>query len=229
MLKNELKDIFTKLYKNIVIILLVATASVVLSVGYVTMYSPAAYVVKGEVLVHNGHLGNFAQTSDGVMGKNFIGTCERLFNSQAFFIHLQKNFLGDRNYSVEELDDMINVKAEGKHSLFMKLSVVCDDPEEASYIAENCIYALGNYSRRVTSSVVVDQVQLDEEASLQKPAIIVLIIISLISGALVGSLLVLFFEIFNRKVKNAADYEAKYQVRLLGVVPNFEANKKEGK
>lgn len=229
MLKKKIKDIFATLYKNIVIILLVATAAVVLSVGYVTLYSSASFVARGEMLVHNGHLGNSIQTVDGVKGKNFIGTCEKLFNSQAFFTHFQQNFLSDRSYTLEELDDMIEVKAEGKNSVFMTITVVCDEPDEARYLAETGIFALTDYSRFITSSLVVNQIYLDEEAVPLKPDIPLLVIASLLIGALVGSLLVLFFEAFNRKVKSAADYTAKYPVRLLGVVPDFEANKKEGK
>ena len=55
--------------------------------------------------------------------------------------------------------------------------------------------------------------------------ITLIVIISLIAGALLGILATVILSLSNRRLKGSADFKARYSVKVLGVVPNFEAER----
>ena len=50
---SKIKELLFLIRKNIVIVFLVASLSVVLSVGYITVFSEPTYTATSKVLVHN--------------------------------------------------------------------------------------------------------------------------------------------------------------------------------
>lgn len=224
MIRAKLKKLLETLYKNIVIILLTATVCVILSIGYTVTNTEPFYSARGKVLVHNGSLGEIA-TADSKI--SLVETCEEIFNSQSMIKYFKEYHLDDSRYTVSELDEIIEVSAEGKNSLVLNITVTCDDPDKALYIIESFIIALPDYSRFVSSELMVNELYVDEEATLNKPDMIAIIIVSLLAGAVLASVAVILRDALNRKIRSAEDYKAKFSAPILGVVPNFETKGKE--
>ncbi len=221
MLKSKIAGMFLLLYKNIVLILLVATVCVVLSVGYTTFNQKAAYVAEAEIVVHNGDLGNTALGS-GENALSFIPTVERIFNSRSVFEHFKLRFMADSSYTTEEFSDMIKVKAEGKNSLFMTVTVTADTADEALKLANAFCSCLDDFIHSVAHSISLTVISAPAEAELLRANIPTLAVSGFLSGAVITSLLVLLFGGRRRSIHNAADYKSKYSLPLIGSVPDFE-------
>ena len=222
MLRKKLAEAFRLLYKNIVTILLVATVFVVLVVGYSTFNQKAVYTAEAEIIVHNGDLGNVALGS-GENATSFIPSVEKLFNSTSVFEHFKGQFMQESAYTPDDLASMIKVKANGKNSIFMTVTVTAETSDEAVRMLSDFTSCLGDYIHFVANSINIAVVNTETEASLLRADIPVLVAVSFIGGAVVAALFVLIFGGGSRRLQGVADYKANYSLPVIGTVPDFES------
>ena len=222
---SKLHRLFSFLYKNIFTILLVATISVVLSVGYITVYSAPSYIATTKVLIHNGNLNEINATENIETEISARDTLLEILNSNDIYIYLKSSVFSDSRYSAEELNDIVTVTSEGKNSLVYYVTATAENPDDALLIAKeysNMMYSyLSSYSQRAAVNVLY----VDSTAMKNIPDITFIIIISLLVGALLGVIITIIISLSNRRLKDAADFSAKYSVKVLGVVPNFESER----
>lgn len=219
---SKLNNLFKIIHKNIFIILLVATLSVVLSVGYITIYTSPTYSATAKVLVHNGNL-NEINAANGIdTNISATDTCLEIFNCPDIFAFLKSSTMAEFPYTEEELRQMIKVTAEGNKSLIFYVTATCDNPDDAVFLAKNYSNMMYSYISQFVRSAVVSPLDIDTEATPNSPDITLTVILSLLSGALLGTVGSVVFTLSNRKLKNQSDFKARYSVKVLGVVPNFE-------
>lgn len=209
--------------------MLAATCCVVLTVGYTTMNAVPSYTVHSEVIVHNGSLSDIMSYGPAETNISLIDTCLEIFNSQSAFVHMKEVFLTDQNYTVEQLDEMIEVTSKAKDSLVLYVTVTCDNPDDALYLSEMFLATMPDYAQNISGSLAVNQLMLGSEAKRDRPDVFSIVLLSTLTGAVVSSLLVILFGAVNRKINGADDYKSHYSAPLLGVVPDFGKNNKGGK
>lgn len=219
---SKFKRIYKTIQKNIFVVLLVATISVVLSVGYVTIYTSPTYSATAKVLVHNGNL-NEINAENGVETKiSATDTCLEIFNSPDIFAFLKSSVLSDITYTAEELQNMVKVTAEGKGSLVFYVTSTCDNPEDAVRITRDYSNMMYSYITQFVMSASVNPLYIDTVATPNTPDVALTVILSLLAGALLGSVATVVLSFSNRRLKNANDFKSRYSVKVLGVVPDFE-------
>lgn len=219
---SKFKQICKTIQKNIFVVLLVATISVVLSVGYVTIYTSPTYSATAKVLVHNGNL-NEINAENGVETKiSATDTCLEIFNSPDIFAFLKSNVMSELPYTSEQLNDIIKVTAEGDDSLVFYVTSICDNPEDAVKITRDYSNMMYSYIAQFVNRAFVNPLYIDTVATPIKPDVTLTVILSLLAGALLGAVGTIVLSHSNRRLKNANDFKSRYSVKILGVVPNFE-------
>ena len=128
---SKFNEILKNIRKNLFIVLLVTAISVVLSVGYVTVYSTPSYSATAKVLVHNGNL-NEINAAEGVETNiSAVETCLEIFNCPDIFLFLKNTVMAEHTYTAEDLGNIVKVTAEGKSSLIFYVTATCDNPDDA--------------------------------------------------------------------------------------------------
>ena len=227
MIKKFFKNLCTTLYKNSVIIMVVATLCVVLSVGYTTMYAKVTYTAKAEVLLHSHALSDTPLNAMVQPEISPVDTALEVFNSKGMFTFLTETELSEKKYSLEELDEMIEVTRKDKNSLVLIVTVTCDDDDEAVELAKVFSSSMQRYIIGFTSEFFADVLSVDEDAVMNKPSIALTVIAALIVGALLGSVTVVILDKFNQRLRGVSDYRARYSATLLGTVPDFSVKKED--
>ncbi len=219
---SKLNKMFKTIQKNIFIVLLVAAISVVLSVGYITIYMSPTYSATAKVLVHNGNL-NEINAENGVETKiSATDTCLEIFNSPDIFAFLKSNIMSELPYTSEQLNDIVKVTAEGDDSLVFYVTSTCDNPEDAVRITRDYSNMMYSYIAQFVISASINPLYIDTLATQNTPDITLTVILSLLAGALLGAVGAVVLSLSNRRLKNANDFKSRYSVKILGVVPNFE-------
>lgn len=225
---TKIKPIFELLFKNIVIILLAAVVCVVLSVGYVTMYSEPTYSATAKVLVHNGNLNEINANENYETKISANETCLEIFNSEDMFVFLLNSTFSDTEYTVAELQSMIKVTAEGENSLVYYVTATSDNPEEAVSLIVRYSGMMYSYISQFVNRASVITLYKDSTASPVRTNVILIVLVGFVAGILLSSAAVIVLSLSNRHLKNAKDYKSRYSLRLLGVVPDFDS-KERGK
>lgn len=227
MFKKSLKNLFATLYKNSVIIMIVATLCVVLSVGYTTMHAKVVYTAKAEVLLHSTSLTDIPA---GMMVKSdvsVVDTALEIFNSKDMFTFMIENEIVGKSYNAEELDEMIEVTKKSKKSLVLIVTVTCDNEDEATELAKAYTSAMPGYFSGFAVDFYINTLSVDEDAVMNKPSVALAVITGLVVGALLGAIAVIVLDKFNQRLRGVSDYRAKYSATLLGTVPDFSVKKED--
>ncbi len=227
MIKKFFKNLFLTLYKNSVVIMIIATLCVILSVGYTTMYAEVTYTARAEMLLHTVSLSEIPQYTMAKSDISVVDTSLEIFNSKSMFTFLTEAELADKNYTADELDEMIEVTRKNKKSLVLIVTVTCGDEDEAVELAEAYSKSMQRYFGNFTSDFFVDKLSVDEDAVINNPNVALTVVTSLIIGALLGSVAVLVLNKFNQRLRGVADYRARYSATLLGTVPDFSVKKED--
>lgn len=219
---SKTKQLFNVLYKNILVILVVAVAAVILTVGYITVCSDSSYSATAKVLVHNGNLNEINATSGIETKISATDTCLEIFNSQDIFVYFKNTALSGSDYSAEDYSKMITVTAEGEKSLVFEVTVTCDNPEDALMITQKFVGIMYPYISQYVGRASVNIIYIDSVASAAHTDVIPAVVLSFLAGAILASAVIIMLAASNRRLKNAEDFKTRYSVKLLGAVPDFE-------
>ena len=125
-------------------------------------------------------------------------------------------------YTADDLASMIKVKAEGKNSIFMTVTVTAETGDEATTILNNFTTSLGDYVHFVSNSISVAVVNTKTEATLRRADVPLIAAGGFIGGGLLAALFVLIFGGKNRRIHSLSDYKSGYSLPVIGTVPDFE-------
>ncbi|MBO7217811.1 MAG: hypothetical protein J6V50_03840, partial [Clostridia bacterium] len=184
-----------------------------------------SYSASAKVLIHNGNLNEINATNGAETKISAVDTVLEILNSQDIYIYLKSSVFTDLNYSEEELNDIVKVTAEGKDSLIFYVTATTDNPDSSLRITREYANMIFSYLSAYSQNVAVNVLYTDSAATKNIPDITLIVIISLIAGALLGILATVILSLSNRRLKGSADFKARYSVKVLGVVPNFEAER----
>ncbi len=227
MFKKSLKNLYGVLYKNAVIIMVVATLCVVLSVSYVSMQVKPTYTARAEMLLHNHSL---SEIPSGMFVQSEVSTVDtslEIFNSQSLFTSLIESKRLETKHTAKELNEMIEVTRKSKDSLVLCVEVTCDTAGEAKELVKGYTSFMQEYYSLYTADFFVSLLYIDDHATLNRPNIALVVVTSLVVGALLASIAVIIIDKLNLKLRGVSDYRSRYSAPLLGSVPDFSAKKKE--
>lgn len=210
--------------------ILIAAFVVLFSISfcYFNFAATPVYSAKASVLVTNGGSsfnanGENAQSvtnNDITASVNMIETVVDILNTPDIYKQLADKL--NNRYTYKELMSMCTVNSRGSETMFIDVHFNTSTPEEAKrlvnafvelapdYIADPIPYS---HSKYYTT----------EAAEKTYPVTSQLTIIFGLVGVVVAYGIILLIDSFDRAIKGEEDFASRFDIPLLGTVPDFEA------
>ena len=189
------------------------------------------YISVSSILVTNGAIvtqysSESASDSDSVRGTDIsaslslANTVTDILKTPDIYIKLSEELGG--SYKYDQLQGMISVARRNNDTLFIDINVKYTDGEEAKRIANkfasiSCNYVaeyIPNAKARVASSAM--------GYAKVYPRTVTVTAISGIVGAVVAFLIAFIADFLNQSIRGEDEFVSKYNIPLLGAVPDFE-------
>lgn len=197
-----------------------------LIIGGSTAYAISAYLLTPTYSSNVSMYVNNTNAAESTLSINDLNVAQQLVTT--YIEILKSDTVLDKvidklnlSYSTSELRKMISATGVSDTEIF-NIEVTATNPEEAADIANTLATVLPEESIKV---VQAGGVKLIDEAKPDYDAVSPNIGINTLIGILVGVILCIMFIILRRlldtKVRSEEDFEEKYDIPVLGIVPNM--------
>ncbi len=156
-----------------------------------------------------------------------VTTYINFLNTNVFYEKIQEDTKLD--YSINQLKDMTSIKIINNTEIF-QISVTSNSAEDSYILAESMQRIAPELIRTIKPSAkisVVDPVKFPNKPS--GPDIIKNTIIGGMLGVVASVFVIFFVEILDTNIKNKEDLITKYQLPVLGEIPNLNLQKERDK
>lgn len=165
-------------------------------------------------------------SNESIASLNDINYAQKLVNTYINFLQTntfynQVSEASDLNYTQKQIKLMTQIKAIDNTEIF-SISVTTHNPNDSYNLVilmEEIAPALIKSIKYTAEISVVDPAVLPDSPS--KPNIISNTIMGGLSGLILSIAFVLLWEIIDVKLKSQEDLANKYQISIIGVIPNF--------
>ncbi len=166
------------------------------------------------------------KSTDISASRAIILTYVELFKTTGFFdIVAEKSGL---NYSASQIKSKVNFSQRAADSLFIDVSVTSANPKEAIKIAETIYSCGGEYLSSLLPNAYIKAIEGTNSIARQNyPVTSTTMAIAALFGAVVVFILAYIITIVDKAIKGEKDFEAKYDIPILGYVPNFQSAARE--
>ncbi len=200
-----------------------------LGFGYSKFIAVPSYNATASIIVTNGAIideqsssktGTVAST-DVIASTNLINTIIDILNAPGAYKDLAKELGGKYKYS--DLKSMTSINRKGDDTLVIEISVKNNNSAKAIEIVNSFVDVACKYVTEFipySNSKVVSQA---ETASQTFPRPVLITGVAGVIGALAMFALFFIFESMNKTIKGEEDLVKKYDIPLLGAVPDFES------
>ncbi|MDP4151979.1 MAG: Wzz/FepE/Etk N-terminal domain-containing protein [Bacillota bacterium] len=219
---NELTllDIIRILKARAWLIVSLVIISGIVSYIYSTIFIDPNYTSKGMLYVHNSKAGEESlNINDISASQKLANTYGIILKSDTFLDAVSKHT--NIGLSVEKLKKMINITAVNNTEI-IQISVSSANPEHARIIAET---VLSNANSAIIGVVKGGSVEIVDNASLptvpSSPNIKTNTSVGILLGIVIGVLISFLLEMFDTRVRDEEELLAKYNLPVLGVIPNL--------
>ncbi len=128
-----------------------------------------------------------------------------------------------RTYTPRALRTMISVRESGSQSIAIDIVVTSSDPVEAALVANELFnsidYLVENEMQNLQSIDSWGMAKVPEYPS--GPNRMLYSVVGVLLGGMVGVLGVFLIEFFDKTIKSTTDIEKKLQLRVLGIIPDY--------
>ena len=228
---SALLDIFKKCLIYIIIAVIVCAAG---AFCYCEFVATPTYVAKVSFMGANSS-GFGAQTSeddndikstDISASRAIILTYVELFKTTDFFEMVAER--SGLEYSANKIKSMVNFSQRTENSLFIDVQVTSANPKEAIKIAETIYSCGGEYLSTLLPNAYIKAIEGTNSIARQNyPVTSSAMAISALVGAAFVFALSFIITIIDKAIKGEKDFEAKYDIPVLGYVPNFQSAARE--
>ncbi len=225
--------------KNFFVIFLCAVVFGVATFCYSEFQLQERYAASGSIIVTNGGMleespndsqyvgGDKINNSDITASINLLYTVKDLLASKDSIYQELSNKL-DGKYSARQLKSFITLSTRQDYSLFIDVRFELSNKEDATKITNmfleltpECISEVLPYSR---TSIITRSTG----AAKTYPRTLSSTVVAMIIGALLAFVVVYIISLFNTTIKSEDDFKERYNIPLLGDIPDF-ATAKSGK
>lgn len=239
-----MKDISLSMIFRVVLrrLWIIALAAIIVGAGtflYCSKFVSPTYSASSSVIVTNGGLikdDNTSVTSSGKISNtdvaasiNIIETCVDILKTHSFYEEVAKEpnvkILG---YSATDLRRMTNIEKRSDYSLFIDIKVACGNDKDVVTIANAIAETAPKYIPKIISNTRVETEPSPQVPSLVAPlSMRTAVVAALLAAVLVVAVFVILAATDNT-IKGEEDIIKKYNVAVLGVVPDFEPKNTKG-
>ena len=228
--------IFRLLVKNFFIIFLSAIICGVATFCYNQFKADERYSASGSIIVTNGgmldeipsdpqYVGNDKiNNSDITASINMLTTVKDLLLSKDS-IYKELSLKVDGKYSAAQLKRFVKITTREDYSLFIDVQFELNDKEDATKITNMFIELTPECISEVLPNSRTSIITLSTGAVKTYPRTLTSTIIAMIIGALIAFVIVYIISLFNTTIKSEEDFKERYNIPVLGDIPDFEAAK----
>lgn len=220
-LEIDIFELFKELLSHWKFILIIFALMIALSVSVTAYLIPKKYEARISMYVNNGAKDSVGYINSGDINasRSLVSTYMELIKSDCVLEKVLDK-IGAEGLSLNSLNKMI-VCQQIKNTEIFEIRVKSIDPELSAEIAKQIgIIAPKEISRvfKAGSVEIVDNAKVPTHhisPSIKKNAVL-----GGLLGIIISCGIVILSSLLNQKVKNPKDYEAKYNIPLLGVIPD---------
>lgn len=231
---NELSvlDILRILLRKFWLIAIVSILCGGLAFAYTTLFVTPVYSTTASIFVSNGGVvENPSQTgkvssSDLTASVYIKQTCKDLLVTNNMFSLVSKEL--DMDYSGNELKQMISLKSRSDDSLLLDVTVEGTKKEDLITIANTFADCSQVFIKETLPLAYVAPVEYSQNVTQVAPRIIFSTFVALMIGAFLVIVPLLFIAFNNSVIKGEESLKNKYNISVLGVVPDFNYSSKGG-
>lgn len=224
----DLKDLISYFMSKIVYFLAIVTLVITLGCLYVVFLKVPVYTSKTSVILtgNNKESSSTITQNDLSVNSKLVSTYQEIVKSKRVLSQVINELKLD--YTVKELSKMIRVGSINDTEI-IEISVTNEDNitayKSANKVAEifskeaKDLYNLSNVS-------ILDQADIETVPS--NVNITKQIVMLLALGSVIGFIVLFLFYYFDTTIKRVSDIERKYNMTILGAVPDYTKKKKKG-
>ena len=210
----------------------IVIAAVVFAVSAFCYFSFAAtpsYQASGSLLSTNGAIisqNTATSNTSKVSGSDITSslylsyTIADILNTSDIFKEVAEATGGKYKYT--ELMSRATVAKRDEDTLFIDVSFTANTPEEATELVNTFLSIAPEYINKFVPDSTTSVTSTADGASLVYPKTIFSTIVFALLGAILAFVVVFIFDSLDHAIKNEDDFKAKFDLPLLGVIPNFE-------
>lgn len=197
---------------------------------YSKYFIPEQFTSKGMVYVDNKAqeiissetVNNTANLYDLTTAEMLVDTYIEILSSNGFFELIKNNI--DTVYEAKQMKSMVNYSRVEETGV-IHISVTALSPEEANKIC-SAVLEYANY--QIMTIMEVGSVRTIDSASMPEshsyPNITTNTLLGMILGGLLALLIIFLINYFDVRIKGVEDIENKYDLVVLGTIPNMFIN-----
>ncbi len=126
------------------------------------------------------------------------------------------------NYNYLNIKGRTSVSQRSENSLFIDIRVTSEDPKEAMRIANKIAQVACEYIPNIIPNTIASPTETAVSSYMTHPKTTRSAMLAGIIGAVACYVLLFIIESMNRAIKGEEDFASRYDVPLLGSVPDFE-------
>lgn len=235
---NEISiwQVLNIIVKRLWLILLVAVIFAGSAYVYNSNFVTPTYAARSSVIATNGGIIENPQntsskisSSDLASSLSIVDTCVDVFKTYSFYEELAKEpELARYGFSPIQLKRMTRVGRRSEESLFIDLKIANTDPKTAVVVA-NCVANLAqNYISTKLPNALIVPADKCISAYLTGPLTTRSTILFFIFGAFISVVFFIILAATDKTIKDEEEISKRYNVAVLGVVPDFDAKTVKG-
>ncbi len=236
---NELSiwQVLSIIVKRLWIILLVAVIFAGSAYVYNSNFVTPTYAARSAVIATNGGItidnpqntSSKISSSDLASSLSIVDTCVDVFKTYSFFEALSEQPEIKRyGYSASALRSMTSVSRRSEDSLFIDIYIGNTDPKAAVVIANSVARLAQDYINTKLPSANVVPADKCISAYMTGPLTFRNTILAFLLGAFLSVVLFIILAATDNTIKGEDEITKKYNVAVLGVVPDFDTKTVKG-
>lgn len=226
----DLIPILKLAFKNIFILLLVGVVFASSVFAYCKFFATPKYSATGSLLVTNGAILTDLSTgerstlnnTDIVASMNLVETVGDILNTNGIFKKLAIEL--DNEYTYRDLMSRVSISRKSTDSLFIKITFSASDADESIRLVNEFLALAPDY---INEYVPNSEVAISKADSSSKvfPQTLSFMIIAAVAGIAIALLVLILVYSSNTVVKGEDDFAERFDVKVLGNIPDFERSK----
>ena len=225
--------------KHIFIIILAAIIVATGVFSYCEFVAVPKYSATGSIMVTNGGIvSNYDDSYDGnsyesntlnntdiQASLNFVYTVTDILNTNGIYKELSDQLGGKYTYS--HLKSMANVARKSNNSLFVDISFTANTREEAIELVNAYLDLVPGYINEFVPKSAITSTSLADTAGKIYPRTVLATAAGCVFGALIAYGIAFLIYLANTVIKNEEDFKDRFDIPVLGCIPDFAASKNE--
>lgn len=222
-------------------IFILVAAALVVAIGafcFCEFVAVPQYSATGSIMVTNGAIistqdidnsdfndGNTLNNTDITASLNFAHTVTDILNTNGIFKNLAEELGG--KYTYAQLKSFSTVTRRSSNTLFIDISFTANNREEAIELVNTYLSLAPEYINTFVPKSAVTATSVADTAAKVFPRTIITTGAAGVLGAVIAYAIIFLFYCANTVIKGEEDFKDRFDIPVLGCIPDFSTSKNE--